>query len=352
MKTFLILTLALFSAQAFAQGQPTTAPTPSVAISGSVYPGPVLTAPAGTAVEVQFELVIGDQTRVRNFYNQPVSIRYYSYGGAEAGVSCDWTTARCKVRSPKPGAVRVNLSNAEGSWGYYGGSVVVNFTPSATSAPMGYREVTLPITSSTVQGTEGETITASVTFPQDFGGPDNPVELRIFNRLAAPGTDRNVYFPSGVRAGQRVALGKFDVLPQTQMGSHGLGVELKNPRTQLVVARGDSEYMVKSGYQAFTAKLDESGNITVSGQLPPDARYQMVLLRGDGFYLPLNTIQYQSGNHYELVSYNGSNAGGSEYRLPAGYYSIAVIGEFPGSFGGYSRVLTNGLYINQELTLR
>lgn len=351
MKTLIILALA---ASSLAFGQPTPVPTttPSVAISGTVYPGPVLTAPAGTAVEVQFELVIGDQTRVRNFYGQPVSIRYFQYGGAEAGVSCDWTTARCKVRSPKPGAVRVNLSNTEGSWGYYGGSVVVNFTPSAQSAPMTYREITLPISASTVQGTEGETVTASVTFPQDFGGPDNPVELRIFSRAAVPGSDRNVYFPNGVKAGQRVTLGKFDVLPQTQMGSYGLSVELKNPRTQLILGRGDSELLVKSGYQGFTAKLDESGNVTVSGQLPPDARYQLVLLRGEGFCLPLNTVQYQTGSQYELVSYNGSNAGGSEYRLPAGYYSLAVVGEFPGSAGGYARVVPNAIYVNQELALR
>lgn len=346
-----VIAMTSFLAGMIATAQTTNpTPLPSVqqSVSASAYPGPVLTTPAGTPVEVQFELIIGDATRIRNLIGQPISFRYFEYGGAQAAVSCNWAVGKCKISSQKPGAVRVNLSNAEGSFGYFGGSVLVNFTPAVQA--MSIREAVLPVTVSTAQATEGDVAVATVTFPQDFGGQGSSVELHVYD-VRNPGNDKYTYFPNGVKAGQRVEAGRLEVLPMSQAGSRSIGVELRD-RYGMLIGRGDTEYLVKSGWRAFEVVLDQDGNITVSGQLPPDAQFQLALLRGDGFYLPLQCFQYQQGNRFEIVAYNGSQAMGSEYHLPAGYYSVAVIGEFPGSSGGYMRVAPNALYLDKELTLR
>lgn len=349
MSRFFFSIVLLAALLASAQSVPTVPATTPTIISAVAYPGPVVTSPAGNSVEIQYELVLTDGSRVRSMLGTPVSLRYFEYGGAQAAVSCDWVRGKCKINSLKPGAVRVNLSNAEGGFGYSGGSVIINFTPAAQSSKAG--EVILPVTVTTSQANEGEIANAFVTVPQDFGNADNPVEIMVRDPKRQ-GNDRYTYFPSGVKAGQRLEVGKFDIQPMTEPGSQSVSVELRHNKTGLVLGRGDTELCVKYGWQPFSVTMDYNNNIVATGQFPQDGQYRIVLLRGDGFYLPLSTFQYSQGNRYELIAYNGGQSGGSEYHLPGGYYSIAVIGEFPGSTGGYMRVVNNALYLDRELTLK
>lgn len=346
----ILLTLSLAGFTVSAQTNPTPVPTvQQVSITALAYPGPAVTSTVNSVAEIQFEVIINNATRYRNLSQVPVSIRWKGYGLAGSPrVSCDMGSGRCKVASDKPGAVIIGVYDPTGNWGYYGGNVTINFLPEATNS-IAFREAQIPVVTSTVQGTERETLTAWAVMPKDYAGPAS----LDFNIQGQQG--KSVFFPTGVKSGQRVEIGKFEILPQAEMGTQNISVTLSQSQTGTALGRGNSALAVKSGYRQFEAKLDDRGNLTVSGNLSSSMQYQLVLLRGDGFYFPLNSIQYPvGGTSGEIVAYNGSQAQGSEYLLPMGFYSVGVIGVDTASIDGWTNsvVLTNAIYLDSTLSLK
>lgn len=342
-----MISLAGFTASAQTANPATPVPSVPVSITALAYPGPAVTATVNSVAEIQFEVIVNG-TRYRDLTKVPVSMRWTGYGlASNPRVSCDTSSGRCKVASDKPGAVIIGVYDPTGNWGYYGGNVTINFLPEATSS-IAFRETQIPVVVSTIQGTEHETLTAWAVMPKDYAGTAS-LEFNI------QGQGKSVFFPAGVKAGQRVEIGKFEVLPQSELGTQNISVTLIQSQTGMALGRGNSTLAVKSGYRQFEAKLDDRGNLVVSGNLPSSIQYQLVLLRGDNFYFPLSSIQYPAGGTAgEIVAYNGSQAQGSEYLLPMGYYSVAVIGVDTASIDGWtsSVVLTNAIYLDATLSLK
>jgi len=343
--TLVVFSLALVSAfgqTSVAVPVPTTQSAIQV-ISAIAYPGPVVTATAGKAVEIQFEAVLADGRHMRNLVGVPVVVQLGpSSKDQNVQMSCNLVTGLCKVSADKAGPVQIGLTDPTGSWGYFGSTVIIDFLPPVNPFQPYGREV-LSVTASTVQAGEREVVTVFSTVPRDLAGYHSMV-------VSGLGPDsRQLNFQTGLKLGQRVKVAEIEVLPSQQMGSYGVSISLRDNYGNEVMS-GYGNWFAKSGYQSFSATLDDFGNIQVKGMLPVEPNYRLALTRGDGFYLPLSVNQYQTGDGMELVFYNGSN--GFAVDLPLGYYGVAIIGEYSGQGGVFCQTVPNALYLPRQIRLQ
>lgn len=346
----IIVVLAAIATATFAQ-TPTPAPPPivtqQVQINGSsVYPGPVVTAFVGASVVAQFEVQtnVGAGQLTRNLVGLPVVVQVNKADSQKVATICQMAIGQCTVSASSPGPVTIGLTSPGGQFGYSQSQLVIDFVPAVTQAQVG--PASLIISPSALQYNEGDVVTLFATVPSDFSGQYCQATISFLGN----GNSQSISFPNCFKRGQRIEVGQATILPQQGTGNYGVQVVLYDQNGQNL-ASGFGNYSVKSGMKPFDAAIDSANNITVNATVyVPNVDISLVLLRGDGFYLPLGqTFTYASGSNVQAVFYNGSL--GFPVTLPSGYYTVAMLARNQDGTPAFTSVLPNGLYLASQTTL-
>ena len=320
-------------------GPPTISGSPTIQ-NVTVYPSPVVTATAGSVVPLQFEAQFSNGQVSRNITG--LSILSASARGLSAKVNCAPVIGQCTVTSQLTGSVTVGAFTPDGNFGYGSGQVTIIFVPAENQARVGGDALIL--STSSVQATDQETLSLFATSPKDYPGTYCQLQYTV------NGSMQNLSFPTCFTRGQRVLLGKVDVLPQQAAGNYSFSAAMYDAAGN-TLAFSTSSYVVKSVFNMpMTSQFDYASNLTVSAIIyTQNTNLQIVLMRGDGFYLPLPTITFASGMQQQMTFYNGSL--GYSAQLPSGCYTVAVLAQFLDGSGSYSQVVPNGVCLNQALFL-
>lgn len=324
MKSFSVIAMTLLAG--FTASAQTTSPTPlpSVQQSIEVSATPAIAAvyQVGEVATVQFRARVGSTT-TNNLLSLPVVVGTSDLDGHDLTAQttkCDLKAGLCSVKSDKSRTLLITVWQ-NGVFGLK--QVALNFVNLRSDSP-----ANVDITASMAQGEEGDTASLVATSPVSISGPVS-VQADALYVNAPDAASRNIYFPDGIRYGQRIEINTDSLYPLSFRGRRNFRVQFYGPNGNLV-AEGYGASVGLSEWKSISAVLDDNNDLVFTLNAPYSASvdYTVVLLRGNQFRVELaqsrgEIYAYPQGNQTKLV-FNRGSLGENTYYLPNGFYTVNV----------------------------
>ena len=321
MSFFATITLAAVCASAQTTN-PTPVPTVQQQIEITATPKIAAVYQVGEVATVQFRARIGNLT-TSNLYSLPVVVGTSDMDGHDLTsqtTKCDLKAGLCSVKTDKPQVLLITVWQ-NGVFGLQ--QVALNFVNLRTDFP-----ANIDVTASMAQGEEGATSSLIATSPVSISGPVM-VQADAIYVNAPDSASRHIYFPDGIRYGQRIEINTDTLYPLSFRDRRNFRVQFYGPNGNLV-AEGYGASVGLSEWKGVSAGLNDNSDLVFTLDAPYSASvdYAVVLLRGNQFRVELaqsrgELYAYPQGNQTILI-FNRGSLGENMYYLPNGYYTVNV----------------------------
>lgn len=313
-------------------------PVPSVQLQIEISATPAIAAvyQVGETASVQFRARIGNLT-TNNLFALPVVVGTSDLDGHDLTAQttkCDLKQGLCSVKSDKAQVLLITVWQ-NGVFGLQ--QVALNFVNLRLDFP-----ASIDVTASMAQGEEGVTSSLIATSPVSISGPVTVRADAVYVN-SSDALSRDIYFPDGVRYGQRIEINTDTLYPLSFRGRRNFRVQFYNQSGNLV-AEGYGASVGLSEWKGVSAVMDENKDLVFTLDAPYSASvdYTAVLLRGNQFRVELaqsrgELYAYPQGNQTKLI-FNRGSLGENTYYLPHGFYTVSIR-QFDRS---------NGIRINQS----